>query len=303
MQSYSSAAGAQGAVRRNNTSSSFEDQFPALEATAPHMKNEWKTEKTGKGQKGHSQQTKSEAQAILNAVKRSSAAGAAHRGFSSTSEQASGILSGLSGGNNNKSNLPPGLVGNDRANNGKERQETPESAVPMDRYGLKGLLPLLRNEPSEQATIAMGVDLNMLGLSLSAKRDEPSGKLCENFASPWLETSRSEVEPLFNSPDSFKIPEKDLKNVEDRIGSFDDETLFFIFYSKPRDTLQELAARELNRRDWRYHKDLQVWLTKSPTSQPVPNGPGAERGTYIFFDPTSWEYVTKGFVLSYESII
>lgn len=30
-----------------------------------------------------------------------------------------------------------------------------------------------------------------------------------------------------------------------KIGNFSDETLFFIFYSQPRDAMQEMAAHEL----------------------------------------------------------
>ena len=41
------------------------------------------------------------------------------------------------------------------------------------------------------------------------------------------------------------------------------ETLFYIFYNMPRDTLQAYAATELYNRDWRYHKDLKLWFTKA----------------------------------------
>ncbi|OUM55572.1 hypothetical protein BVG19_g5137 [[Candida] boidinii] len=177
--------------------------------------------------------------------------------------------------------------------------ETEENAI--DRFGLQGLNGLLSNENTDQTTIAIGIDLNMAGLDISPNNE--GTKITRTFASPWLETSRSEVEPIFKTPDSFKIDNKELNNVENRLSGFNSETLFFIFYAKPKDVLQELAARELNKRNWRYHKDLQVWLTKDSNSEPIPNGPGSERGTYVFFDPASWEYITKDFVLYYQSII
>ncbi|GME78392.1 unnamed protein product [Ambrosiozyma monospora] len=205
--------------------------------------------------------------------------------------------------NSNNNNQDPSKTLADGAANlpdGKKEEKVEEEVelTDVEKYGLRGLLPLLKNEMNDITLLATGLDLNMLGLDMSSK--EP---LSKTFASPWLETSRSEVEPLFNCPPSFKIDSSGMVGVENRINTFNDETLFFIFYSKPRDILQELVARELNNRNWRYHKDLQVWLTKDSSVEPTPNGPGSEHGTYIFFDPTSWEYVTKEFVLNYSSII
>ena len=46
---------------------------------------------------------------------------------------------------------------------------------------------------------------------------------------------------------------------------------------KPRDTLQEYAARELVARNWRYHKGIQVWLTKDSNVEPVLINPDVEK--------------------------
>lgn len=211
---------------------------------------------------------------------------------------------------NNGFNAEPNERSTDGINNGdiplnsisNPDEEIDDDALEdMDKFGLKGLISLLRHEDNDQNNIAKGIDLNMLGLNLSL--DNKSHILSKTLSSPWLETSRSEVEPLFTKPDSFTIKPNDLLPIEDRISSFNDLTLFFIFYTKPRDILQELSARELNRRNWRYHKELQVWLTKDTNSEPKAAGIGAEEGTYIFFDPVSWEFVTKTLVLYYNSII
>lgn len=71
---------------------------------------------------------------------------------------------------------------------------------------------------------------------------------------------------------------------------------------KPRDTLQEYAARELVARNWRYHKDIQVWLTKDSNVEPILIGQDVEKGVYIFFDPHNWEKIRKEFVLHYSSV-
>merc|ERR1739848_455825 len=41
---------------------------------------------------------------------------------------------------------------------------------------------------------------------------------------------------------------------------YKDSTLFYIFYSCVNDKLQVLAARELYKRQWAYHKALKLWL-------------------------------------------
>lgn len=148
-------------------------------------------------------------------------------------------------------------------------------------------------------SLQRGIDPMMLGTSFAAaSANQP---LTAWMASPWSETSRSEVEPVFTSPASFqgimpKIP------LEQRLSSFNDQTLFYIFYTKSRDSIQELVARELNERNWKYHKELQVWLTKDPNSEPRPMGPLSEEGCYIFFDPMNWDYVTKRMTLYYQCL-
>lgn len=95
-----------------------------------------------------------------------------------------------------------------------------------------------------------------------------------------------------------------------KIPNFTDETLFFIFYSQPRDYMQELAAAELcvrplssssgagrwltrrahrYKHNWRYHKELKLWLTKESGVEPTQKTATYERGSYIFFDPLGWE--------------
>lgn len=57
----------------------------------------------------------------------------------------------------------------------------------------------------------------------------------------------------------------------------------------PKDSMQEAAAVELTSRNWRYHKELKLWLTKDPLSEPIQQTAQEERGIYIFFDPRPWE--------------
>jgi hypothetical protein len=47
------------------------------------------------------------------------------------------------------------------------------------------------------------------------------------------------------------------------LAKFTLETLFYIFYNMPKDTLQVYAAKELYKREWRYHKELKLWFSRA----------------------------------------
>lgn len=46
-------------------------------------------------------------------------------------------------------------------------------------------------------------------------------------------------------------------------------------------------------RDWRYHKEERVWITRAPGMEPTLKTNTYERGTYYFFDCHNWRKVAK----------
>lgn len=44
-------------------------------------------------------------------------------------------------------------------------------------------------------------------------------------------------------------------------------------------------------RNWRYHMVHKLWVTKDDSVRVEPISDQAERGVYIFFDPTTWERI------------
>lgn len=46
-------------------------------------------------------------------------------------------------------------------------------------------------------------------------------------------------------------------------------------------------------RDWRYHKEERVWITRAPGMEPSLKTNTYERGTYYFFDCHNWRKVAK----------
>ncbi|KAH3902649.1 related to General negative regulator of transcription subunit 2 [Saccharomycodes ludwigii] len=213
----------------------------------------------------------------------------------------------------------------------------------VSKYGLQSLLeefsklqkklPKHENENSTDNTITeqqqqsnnrdntmiTGVDLTpyIQSLNLDPASKLPFHHVLETLPSPWIETSRSDVEPRHFIPESFtKITNvlgspvsppvfNQVSNVEqNKISLFQDETLFYLFYKHPASAVQELTYIELRKRNWRYHKQLKVWLTKDPFMDPVVSQDGlSERGRYVFFDPQRWEKVQKDFILYYNAIM
>ncbi|UKK02661.2 hypothetical protein MACK_002755 [Theileria orientalis] len=55
------------------------------------------------------------------------------------------------------------------------------------------------------------------------------------------------------------------------------ETVFYVFYNVPRDAVQDMAAKELFKRQWKYHEKNKLWFKKDQ-----------EKLTWIYFDPACW---------------
>ncbi len=63
---------------------------------------------------------------------------------------------------------------------------------------------------------------------------------------------------------------------------FDLDTLFFIFYYQQKTYPQYLAARELKKQSWRFHKKYLTWFQRHEEPNIITND--YEQGTYIYFD-------------------
>ena len=146
--------------------------------------------------------------------------------------------------------------------------------------------------------------------------------LYSTFITPWADSSAAHtVEPDFHLPACYNVqPPPPGPN---KAAAFSDETLFFMFYSSPRDALQEIAAQELYvvllvlspdasclflplpssfNRNWRYHKELRLWITKESGTQPSAKVPGGEQGRYSYWDPEMWEKAQKEMTVLYSDL-
>ncbi|KAI7901503.1 uncharacterized protein BX663DRAFT_514642 [Cokeromyces recurvatus] len=188
----------------------------------------------------------------------------------------------------------------------KQEETTSTDGKTTDPYGLLGLLGVIRMTDPDRSMLALGSDLTTLGLDLNT-----SDSIYSTFISPWSDTQNLpglNVEPGYYLPSCYRNVQA-TPPAHQRMRTFSDEILFYVFYCMPKDIAQEAAAQELYNRNWRYHKELGLWLTKETdeNGRPVqafrrtsPNN--LDRGVYVFFDPTTWQKVKREWTLSWDAI-
>lgn len=150
---------------------------------------------------------------------------------------------------------------------------TPEAErAAREKYGLLGILKVIRMTDPDLNTLALGMDLTTLGLNLNSPEC-----LYATFASPWSDAP-ARKDPEFNLPPCYYMSPPQLKTAH--LQRFSLETLFYIFFNMPRDTLQAYAAAELYNKGWKYHRELKTWfIYQEEEGQP----------RWVCFNPNSWE--------------
>ncbi|RVW16347.1 putative NOT transcription complex subunit VIP2 [Vitis vinifera] len=203
------------------------------------------------------------------------------------------------------------------------KSQSPEPVI--DEFGLRGLLKVIRMNNPDLTSLALGIDLTTLGLNLNASDD-----LHKRFASPWAEEPHK-GEPQYSIPECYYAKQPPVLN-QAHFAKLHLETLFYIFYSMPREEAQLYAAHELyvpslflsiqprmelaecslnivddrsnseqiksegqrHARGWFYHKEQRLWLTRNASMKPLVETNSYERGSYLCFDPNTWETACKG---------
>ncbi|RMJ17880.1 hypothetical protein BHE90_004265 [Fusarium euwallaceae] len=200
---------------------------------------------------------------------------------------------------------PLGAIGNDgsgRNLNNDQDAQAAEVIDPLagmsaaDRWGIKGLRTLMNNYPDYHAMV-VGMDPMSLGLDMSS----PDLFSTQNYSLFDDTPPRPAINAgKFRLPDCYNVT--NVQPIESKIPNFNEETLFWIFYSSPADLKQQMAAVELHSRNWRWHKKLQLWLTKDDHMTPQTLGPTHERGYYIVWDSTTWRKERREFTLHYGDL-
>ncbi|XP_076934867.1 putative NOT transcription complex subunit VIP2 [Bidens hawaiensis] len=175
---------------------------------------------------------------------------------------------------------------------GMKSMQGPQTAP--DRFGLLGLLSVIRMSDPDLTSLALGIDLTTLGLNLNS-----SENLYKTFGSPWLDEP-TKGPPEFTVPQCYFAKQSPVLN-QGYLSKFQLNTLFYIFYSMPKDEAQLYAANELYNRGWFYHREHRLWFMRAANMEPLVKTNAYERGSYVCFDPNTWETIRKeNFVVYYE---
>ena len=144
------------------------------------------------------------------------------------------------------------------------------------RYGLMGIVDVIKGADRDLNFLFVGTDLKTFGVNVDAQ-----DLLYSTFHNPFAEPSSSDHQ--YTTPQSYLTPTPSLKN--EHLVKFAIETVFYMFYSMPRDLMQAVAAQELYRRHWKYHAEMRIWLKPRTTEELMSGHPNIH---FWFFDVSDW---------------
>ncbi|XP_059477682.1 CCR4-NOT transcription complex subunit 2-like [Neocloeon triangulifer] len=169
-----------------------------------------------------------------------------------------------------------------------------------DQFGITGLLSFIRvaENQSDLVSLSLGQDLKTLGMNLNSVES-----VYPNFGGPFAEMPCRPQDIDYHVPSEYLI-NSSIRNKlpAPKLSMYKDDLLFYFFYNCPGDAIQAAAAVELYNRDWRYHMEEKVWLTRAPGAPLLEKTATYERSTYYIFDPQRWGKFGKEFLLEYAKL-
>jgi CCR4-NOT transcription complex subunit 3 len=101
---------------------------------------------------------------------------------------------------------------------------------------------------------------------------------------------------------NIQFPTLPMLTQQDIFGKLDDDTLFFIFYFQQGTYEQYLAAKELKRKNWAFHKKYLTWFQRY--EDPKVETKEKEEGSYVYFDfESGWcKKIKKEFTIEFQQL-
>ncbi|KAF2069677.1 hypothetical protein CYY_009007 [Polysphondylium violaceum] len=259
--SYPPPATASKSLNSSKDNSTFDlNEFPMLSSSSKNI---------------HSKSISSSGNQIINSSEDSSS--------NSNISSSSSNNNNNSNSNNNNSNNNNNKDTSASTNTNDQLSENTTGEKDNIKYGILGILKVIKNPDSDLSKLSIGLDLTDLGLNLS------TSELYNSFGTPWIDYPIAR-KPEYYIPLCYSTPGLDSPTF--KMNLFTYETLFYIFYSMPKDVLQIHAALELYDREWRYHKEGKIWLTKVQGTESNLTST-FEIGSFFFFDVAIWETVRR----------
>ncbi|CAF3766391.1 unnamed protein product [Rotaria sordida] len=174
----------------------------------------------------------------------------------------------------------------------------PSSTI-TDQYGLVGLLQMIQQaEKNPDSSMLLNFDLTTLGLSMESTND-----LHPSFISPFSDSQARAYEIDYQVPFEYQMGMQIREKLPQvNFSTLNEDTLFFLFFLFGNDYVQLSAANELYKRDWRYHKDERIWLTRIKNIMPDQKYDTYETGVYCVFDVQLWRKTHKSMRIDYDKL-
>ncbi|OQR68020.1 CCR4-NOT transcription complex subunit 2-like [Tropilaelaps mercedesae] len=161
-----------------------------------------------------------------------------------------------------------------------------------DAYGIQAFLTCLHLAQRNPAIRLMAIGAEPTEFVPNYNSTE---QLHKTFGGPMATVTLWPQEIEANVPDEYRVNELMKEIPPLRCEKYCLDTLFFLFYTNGGSVTQLLAAKELNARGWRFHRQQQLWVKPDVKGH-------LEPGTHLIFDPIQWRQVTQTCYLSSDEL-
>lgn len=184
-------------------------------------------------------------------------------------------------------NAAPHKAHDDTAADAMARRGSLDSLTPIPGVSEAELVedPHVSVERSDDTNPLQMLDASFRNIPDPSDSERPKNYVPRN-AYPTHTSFPDKPLPLFENPAMFE--------------KLDIDTLFFIFYYQQGTYQQYLAARELKKQSWRFHKKYMTWFQRH--EEPKVTTDEYEQGTYVYFDfETGWcQRIKSEFTFEYS---
>jgi len=198
-----------------------------------------------------------------------------------------------------------GAVGSVQYDANSNKLKSVPASMLTDKYSFLGCLKVLKEvigdkRYKDQIAQVHDLDKDLTKMGLSFIKDN---RLIYRFQSPFAEMP-CRVQDI----DMF-VPNEYLTNLhireklaEIKTSKYNEDLLFWMFYSNPNDRMQCLAAEALFERNWKFHKDEKIWISRTRNIEARVKNNTYEEGTFMVWDVESWKKVPRDMKVEYSKL-
>ncbi|XP_050063813.1 CCR4-NOT transcription complex subunit 2-like isoform X2 [Aphis gossypii] len=160
-----------------------------------------------------------------------------------------------------------------------------------DQFGIIGHLVSMRAVEYDRkfSTLTYGHDLTSLGMNLNSPEN-----IYTTFAGPFESAPLGPHNIDFDVPPEYRVQDK----IKDKLApinlsKYEEDLLFYLFYTHFGEVMQLSVSDELRIRGWRYHTGYRVWFIPESESIKLDKNGTNKHGIFYVFDPQLWRKVPR----------